>query len=461
MSDVGAHPNITIKNLSEVVDVSGYVGNFAVTIREKAKFVNYGLCTGCGLCETKCPSKVSSAFEQGMATRKAIYKPFAQAVPSKPTIDAEHCRKLQTDKCGVCARLCPTDAIDFADEDKLTTETYGAIVVAIGYQLIEWQDLYGEYGGGAYPDVITGLQFERLVNASGPTEGHILRPSDGTEPKNIAIVKCVGSRDPNKGKAYCSRACCMYAAKHAHQYLDKIPSGNCYVFYMDVRCAGKGYDEFYMNTQREGARYIRGRLSKIYAQDGKLICRGEDTLSSLPVSVEADMVVLETAMIPSDDANILGSQLGVTRDKDFWLQEAHPKLRPVETNSAGVYLAGCCQGPKDIPDSVAQASAAAVKVCILFAKDELQSNPMVSRSDAARCNGDGLCVAVCPYKAISLEEREMRENSRKVKRTIAVVNPGLCQGCGACTVACRSGAMDLLGFTDEQIMREVDALCTW
>ena len=461
MADVGTHPLITVKTSSEVEKVSGYVGNFDVTIREKAKYVDFDVCTGCGLCETKCPTKVKSEFDQGLSMRKCIYKPFAQAVPNKPTIDAAHCRKITEGKCGVCEKLCPTGAIRFDDTDQLITETYGAIILAFGYKLIEWQDLYGEYGSGQYPDVIHGLQFERLVNASGPTEGHIQRPSDGAEPKSLVIVKCVGSRDPHKGRTYCSRACCMYASKHAHQFLDKVPDGKCYVFYMDVRTPGKGYDEFYMNTQHDGALFLRGRVSKIYEQDGKLICLGEDSLSGSTVRIEADMVVLETAMVPADDADRLGSMLGVTRDKDLWLSEAHPKLRPVETNSGGIYLAGTCQGPKDIPDTVAQASAAAMKVAILFSKDELESNAMIAHADPALCNGDGLCQSICPYQAITLEEITRRENSVMVTRKVSVVNPGLCQGCGACTVACKPGAMDLKGFSDEQIMKEVEALCQW
>ncbi|MCL2883263.1 MAG: CoB--CoM heterodisulfide reductase iron-sulfur subunit A family protein, partial [Coriobacteriia bacterium] len=461
MADVGSHPNITVKSFSEVEHIAGYVGNFEVTIREKAKYIDYDICNGCSLCETKCPVKVTSEFDQGIGTRRAIYRPFAQAVPAKPVIDAPNCRFLQEGKCRVCEKVCPLGCIRYDDVDKVSTETYGAIVVAIGYQLINWGELYGEYGGGRYQDVITGLQFERLVNASGPTEGHIIRPSDGAEPKSVVIVKCVGSRDPEKGRSYCSRACCMYGAKHAHQYLDKVSGGKCYIFYMDIRTPGKGYDEFYMNTQHDGAHYLRGRVSKIYEQNGKLICKGEDTLSGNQVTVEADLVVLETAMVPTDDADSLGAMLGITRDKDLWLTEAHPKLRPVETNSNGVYLCGTCQGPKDIPDSVAQASAAAMKVAILFSNEELESNAMIANSDAAICNGCGACVEVCPYKAVTLEEVTLRENSKKVTRTISKVNPGLCQGCGACTVACRPGAMDLRGFSDEQIMREVEALCQW
>ena len=458
MSEAGTHPNITIKTLSEVEKVTGYIGNFEVTIREKAKYIDYDLCTGCGACETKCPSKTINEFDEGLSERTAIYKPFAQAVPSKPTIDAASCRKLKEGKCGVCAKICPTNAINYEDEDKLVTETYGALILATGYNLIDWTKLYGEYGSGMYPDIISGLQFERLVNASGPTEGHIQRPSDGKEPKIVVIIKCVGSRDPNKGVSYCSRACCMYSAKHAHQYLDKVKDGRCFVFYMDVRCAGKGYDEFYMNTLQDGATYVRGRVSKIYPEDGKLVCMGEDTLSSQVVRVDADMVVLETAMVPSDGSTQIATVLNAQRGPEGFFTEAHPKLRPVETNTAGIFLAGVAQGPKDIPDTVAQAGAAASKVIGLLAKGQIESNPMIVHVNNAKCSGCGACVDICPYGAMQLEEVTLRENSQKVTRMVAKPNPGLCQGCGACTVACRPGAADLLGFTDEGIMREMEAL---
>jgi heterodisulfide reductase subunit A len=251
----------------------------------------------------------------------------------------------------------------------------------------------------------------------------------------------------------------MYAAKHAHQVLDKIPGAKCYVFYMDVRTPGKGYEEFYINTLHDGAVYIRGRVSKIYQDGNKLLCKGEDTLIGKTVTVEADMVILETAMTPSSDIEKVAGIVGISRDADNWLIEAHPKLQPVETHTAGVYLAGTCQGPKDIPDTVAQSSAAAVKVCSLFSKDELETNPMITLVDPDKCCGCTTCVGCCPYKAISMMDVESYEHGRKVMRPVAFVNSAICQGCGACAAACRSGSIDLLGFTNAQILEEVDALC--
>ena len=462
MSEVGAHPNITVKTLAEVEKVEGYVGSFQVTIREHAKYVDYDLCTGCGLCTTKCPTKnIPNEWNEGMNTRPAIYKAFEQAVPSKPVIGPEHCRKLTDGKCGLCSKVCPTGAINYDDVDKVTTETYGAVILSTGYELIDWASIYPEYGGGAYADVIDGLSFERLVNASGPTEGHILRPSDGKEPKSMVVIKCVGSRDPAKGKGYCSRACCMYGAKHAHQYLDKVPDGQCYVFYMDVRTPGKRYDEFYMQAKNDGAVYIRGRVSKIYKEGDHLVVMGTDTIGGENVQVDADLVVVETAMVPASNSRETAMMFGVQCDEDGWITEAHPKLRPVETASRGIYLAGTAQGPKDIPDTVAQAGAAASKVIGMFSHDTLESNPQISHVDISKCSGCGTCVDICPYGALSLVEKNLRENSVKVTRKVCEVNSALCQGCGACTVACKPGALDLLGYTDEGIMREVDALCQW
>lgn len=453
------HPNIETLTYSEVEDVSGYIGNFEVTIRKKARHVDSEKCTGCGLCQEKCPVKVDSEFDLELGKRKAIYTPFPQAVPNVPVIDTENCRKLNTGKCGICQKLCPTGAVDYEQEDELITEKFGAIVMATGYDMFEWEKAYGEYGYGKYPDVITGLHFERLSNASGPTGGQILRPSDGKEPKTVVFIKCVGSRDKEKGKTYCSRACCMYTAKHAHQVKEKIEDSEAIVFYMDVRTPGKAYDEFYEKALDDGALYLRGRVSKIYQKGSKLIVKGEDTLIGKQMEVEADMVVLATAMVPSKGYEEIAKKVGASFDKDGWLQEAHPKLRPVETHTAGVFLAGACQGPKDIPDTVAQASAAAIKVAALFAKDELETSPVVCSVDNNICSGCEMCISACPYHAIEMTTITERIPGGQRERKVASVNPSLCQGCGACTVNCRSGAINLKGFTNEQILAEVDALC--
>lgn len=468
MVEASSHPNIHLITYAELAKVEGYVGNFDVTIKMKARSVDLDKCTGCGTCWSKCPTKVDSEFELGMSKRKAIYTPFPQAIPNKPVIDREHCLKFRTGKCGICQKFCPTGAIDYTKEDEFVTQRYGAIVMATGYQLFD-HSVYGEYGYGQYPDVITGLHFERLINASGPTMGKIKRPSDHKAPKNVVFIKCVGSRDQTKGKAYCSRTCCMYTAKQATLVREKIKDSNVYVFYMDVRTPGKGYEEFYnRTTEQYGVHYIRGRVSKIYqdtmiGEEGqpttKLRVRGEDTLLGRPVEIEADMVVLATAMVANEDAAQVAQLVGFSYDKDNFYTESHPKLAPVETHTAGVFLAGACQGPKDIPDSVAQAGAAAAKVCALLSKDMLETEPITSEVDTAICAGCGHCVDVCPYKAISLEKISERVLGQARERQVAKINSSLCQGCGACTVTCRSGAANLRHFTNEQILAEVDALC--
>jgi len=422
--------------------------------------VDWDLCTGCGTCWEKCPSKkIKNEYDLGIGSRTAIHKVFPQAVPGKPYIDAANCTKLTKDKCGICEKVCPTQAIRFEDKDELITEEVGAIVMATGYDLFHWEETYGEYGYGKYPDVVSSLHFERLVSAGGPTGGKIVRPSDGKVPKSVAFIKCVGSRDDTKGKSYCSRACCMYTAKHAYQVKDKLPDSEAYVFYMDVRTAGKNYEEFYQRSLNSGARYIRGRVSKIYPRGDRLVLKSEDTLMGMPMEVEVDMVVLATAMVPSEGAAELAKTIGFSTDKDGFFQEAHPKLQPVETFSAGVYLAGACQGPKDIPDTVAQASAAAVKVCGLFSKSELATEPMIVEIDSDKCSGCGFCVPICPYNALSMADLSYRGHHGTATRQIAEVNPSLCQGCGACIPACRTLALSLKGYSNEQLVAEVDALC--
>src|SRR5271157_4035332 len=370
MVEVGQHPRIKLYSYSEVEAVDGFVGNFEITIRQKARYVDISKCTGCGECSKVCPLKKNkSEFDYGMGLRAAIYMPFPQAVPARPVIDKTVCAKLIRNGCGLCEKKCAPGAINFKDEDRLVKEKVGAVVLATGFKLYDIGKQsgkiagYGEYGYGKYKDVIDSLQFERLLSASGPTNGDIKRPSDGTTPKNVVFISCVGSRDNAKGLPYCSKICCMYTAKHAMLFKHKVHDGQAHVFYMDIRAGGKGYDEFVRRAiEQDGARYYRGRVSKITEQDGKLIVRGADTLASVPLTIEADMVVLAPAMRPAEGVAELAQKLNVGYDEFGFLLENHPKLRPVETNSAGVYICGAAHAPKDIPESVAQASAAASKV---------------------------------------------------------------------------------------------------
>ncbi len=460
MVSAASHPNIRLYTWAEVESLTGYIGNFEAAIRQKARYVDHEKCTGCGICWEKCPTRVPSEFDAGMGDRKAIYIPFPQAVPNKPVIDREHCRYFKTGKCRICQKLCPTGAVDYEQEEETAVEKVGAVVAATGFSLFDWAGAYGEYGYGKYPDVITGLQFERLVNAAGPTGGKVRRPSDGAVPQTVVFVKCVGSRDEAKGRAYCSRICCMYTAKHALQVLEKVPGARVFVFYMDVRTAGKGYEEFYQRAVREGAVYVRGRVSKIYRDGGRLVVKGADTLLGRPVEVDADLVVLATAVEPAAGAAAVVRLLGVNADQDGFFQEAHPKLRPVETHTGGVFLAGACQAPRDIPDTVAQAGGAAAKVAGLLSRPELVTSPMVSSVNEALCSGCLLCVPVCPYRALEAGVITERINHHPARERVVVkVNTGLCQGCGACNAACRSGAVEVRGFTNEQILAELEALC--
>ncbi|CCO23607.1 CoB--CoM heterodisulfide reductase iron-sulfur subunit A family protein [Maridesulfovibrio hydrothermalis] len=452
MVDVAQHPNITLHAYSEIEEVNGYVGNFEIKIKKKASYVNWDLCTGCGICMDKCPSKkADDPFNEDLAKTRSINIPFPQAIPKKAVIDPNFCMKLIKDKCGVCAKVCPSEAIDYNQKDEFITEKVGAVVAATGFDLFDWT-VYGEYGGGQYPDVITSLQYERMLSASGPSEGHIKRPSDGKEPKNVVFIQCVGSRDKSVGRPYCSGFCCMYTAKQSILTKDHIPDSQSYVFYMDIRAPGKMYDEFTRRAMEEyGARYIRGRVSMIYPQGDKLIVRGADTLMGDQVEIDADLVVLAVGAEAAVGATDLAKKLRISYDSYGFFMEGHPKLKPVETNTAGVFLAGACQGPKDIPASVAQGSAAAAKVLSMFAKDQLESDPQVSVVDIKRCIGCGKCISTCPFGAI--KEIDFRGMPK------AEVIETICQGCGICTSTCPQGAVQLQHFTDNQILAEVNAIC--
>jgi heterodisulfide reductase subunit A len=464
MVEVAQHPNITLYTYAELESLEGFIGNFKAKIRRKSKSIDEKLCTGCGQCTTKCPvKKIPSEFNEGLGKRTAIYVPFPQAVPNKPVIDRINCTYYIKGKCKVCEIVCPTGAIRFDQEDQIMEVEIGAIVIATGFT-VKQPDFFPEYGYGKYADVITGLQFERLASASGPTLGEIRRPSDGKIPGKIVFLACAGSRDPAKGIPYCSKICCMYIAKHAMLYQHKVHGGKSYVFYMDIRAGGKQYEEFVRRAiEDDGVNYVRGRVSRIYEKNGKLIVNGVDTLlNAMPVEIEADMVVLATAGVANEGAEELAQKLHISYDPYKFFAEAHPKLKPVETNTAGIFLAGACQAPRDIPESVAMASGAAVKVASLFSKDELTREPIIAVVNRqappvySSCVGCFLCVSACPYQAI--EKEEIKNRNGEVIKSIAKVNPGLCQGCGTCVAFCRTKSIDIQGYTHEQMYTEVMAL---
>jgi heterodisulfide reductase subunit A len=381
MVDVAQHPKITLLTYAEVERVTGTAGNFEVEILQKARKVDHSKCTGCGTCWQKCPEKVSSEFDAGVADRTAIYVPFAQAVPGKPVIDTENCRYIKylqflegggegkkPPQCRICEKLCPTGAIDWEQQPEIITGRVGGIVVATGFELMPVKDLQ-EYAED--PDIINGIQFERILCPGGPTNGVVVRPSDGKTPKEVVFVSCAGSRDPEHGVPYCSRVCCMYLVKQAMLYKHAVPDGQAHIFYIDIRTTGKGYEEFVQRAVNEGALYLRGKVSKIFRDGDKLSVWGVDTLSGHRLEVSCDLVVLGMAMLPNPGVKDVARKLGILIDEYGFIAEHHPKLSPLETSVPGIFVAGTAQGPKDIPDSVAQASGAAGKVLSLLSRDEI------------------------------------------------------------------------------------------
>jgi len=470
MTEVSQNANIRILSYSEVVGMKGYVGNFTAQIKRKARFVDETKCTGCGLCTEKCPmKKVPNDFNLNLNTKTAVYIPFAQAVPKVATIDPNYCLHIKGMKdgknvCGMCEKVCGVGAINYNAKDEIIEEKYGAIVVATGYNPIDLKP-FDEFAYAQSKDVVSSLEFERLCNAAGPTNGVLLRPSDGKPPKTIVFIQCVGSRcsaDAKKGHEYCSKVCCMYTAKHAILTRDHYPDTECYVFYIDVRTPGKNFDEFYRRAvEQYGVHYIKGMVGKVTPNaDGTLDVQGSDLIMDKQVHIKADMVVLAASIEADKSARPLATMLTTSMDNNDFFLEAHAKLRPVESPTAGIFLAGCCQGPKDIPETVAQSSGAAAKAICLLVKDKLKNNPCTAHPDEEMCNGCGQCENVCPYGAITYVEKDFRgPNRTTITRRVSQVNSAMCQGCGACTVACPSGAMDLLGFSNKQIMAEVDAVC--
>ncbi len=455
MVEVSRHPSIRILTYAKVEEVKGYVGNFEVTIRIKARSVDMKKCTGCGICQTKCPVKVTSEFNEGISKRAAIYVPFPQASPNVPVIDREKCKFFLDGKCGLCKKICPSEAVNYEEQDTIIKEKFGSIIMATGFDLFD-HSVYGEYGYGKIKNVINSIQFERMVNSSGPTDGLIVKPSDGKEVRKVVFIQCVGSRDDKVGKPYCSKICCMYTAKQALLLKEHIPQAEAYVFYIDIRAGGKNYEEFIKRVQENyRVKYIRGRVSKVLENNDKLIVRGFDTLSGISMEVEADLVVLAVGVVPRKDSDEVARIFNVSRDSNKFLAELHPKLAPVEKNTTGIFLSGSCQFPRDIPDSVAMAGSAAVKSLSIFAKEFLTSDPMIALVNPSICTGCMNCKTICPYKAILVDE--IKDLDGKIRK-IAKVNETVCRGCGTCAATCPSQCINLRGFTNEQIFASIEAL---
>ncbi|MFC1899847.1 4Fe-4S binding protein [Chloroflexota bacterium] len=449
MTLVGSHPNIELLTLSEVEEISGFIGNFKAKIRKKARYVNSDKCTGCGVCQTKCPFKTDSEFNLGMNQRKAIYIPFEQAVPNIPVIDTKHCAYFLKGTCRACEKFCEPEAIDFEQQDEILEIEIGAIVVATGFEIFDPERI-SQYQYRRMDNVITGLEFERLANAAGPTGGNILL-KDGTSPRSVAIVHCVGSRDKNYHE-YCSRVCCMYSLKYA--YLIKEKTGaSVYQMYIDMRCFGKGFEEFYERLSNEGVNFIRGKVADISDNDlgegeGKMLVSVEDTLLGAMVKIPADMIILSTALEAQHDAENVARMFSISRSADGFFLEKHPKLDPVATTTEGVFVVGCCQGPKDIPDTVVQASAAAARVLSLISRGSVEIEATTAVINENICTGCQNCLNICPYSAITFDE----------EKEVCLVNDALCKGCGACVGGCPSDAITLNHFTNEQILAEMEGI---
>lgn len=445
MVEVSKHPKIRLMTYSEVREVSGYVGNFKVKILKKPTYVDQAKCNLCDECSKVCPILVPNEFDLGLTGRRAIYIPFPQAIPASYTLDDKNCPDLLPIACGKCGDVCKPKAIDYDMKPKVIEEEVGAIIVATGYDLYDKENM-AEYGYGKIPDVLDGLQFERLCSASGPTNGQILRPSDKKEPKEVVFIQCSGSRDPENHCAYCSKICCMYTVKHAMLYKHHVHDGQAYIFYIDIRSGGKGYEEFVQRAvEEDGVLYLRGKVSKIFEENGKVKVWGVDTLAGKHIEIAADMVVLAQAMRPSKGAQELAKKLKLAMDKDGFLSEAHPKLRPVESVTSGMFLAGAAQAPKDIPEAVAQASGAAAKAITILSQERLYHAPTVAKVFTNLCTGCGMCVLVCPYDAIALKDGKVE------------VNEVLCEGCGTCSATCLRSAIQVKNLSQHQVHEMINA----
>ncbi len=461
MIEVGAHPNIDLMTFSEVEEIGGYIGNFDVKVKRKPRYIDSEKCKDCAKCVAACPvNDIPDEFNEGLSTRSAIYIPFPFAVPPVYTVDAEHCLLLKEGKCGnatldgvkegkevpPCLEACP-GAIDFGQKEETEELTVGTVVVATGYDLVDPR-VSAEYKYGVYPNVITSMEFERLLSPGGPTGGKI--ELNGKEPKDIMFISCVGSRNKQVGNEYCSRVCCMYLAKQAYLAKEQLPDANITVAFQDVRAFGKGFEEFYGDVKTKGVFYMRGLPGEIYKKPGsdRVVVRGENTLIGEPYEQEADLVVLGMGLSPNKDVEGIISMLKLSTSVDGFLMEAHPKLRPVDTATDGIFIAGCCVSPKDITDSIAQGKATASGSLRYLVQGMAVIEPAISQIDEEICIGCGRCAEVCPYGALELDE----------VRHVMTVNEAICKGCGGCNSVCPSGAATMKHYRDRQVYAQIEAL---
>ena len=452
MVDVGGHPNVTLLTWSEVEKVEGYVGSFNVTIRKKARHVDTELCTGCGICQEKCPKKVvDEVYEAGLGYRKAIYTPFPQAVPKYPVMDLDNCIYFEKGTCKACEKFCPTNAINFDQKDEIINVEVGNIILATGYDLFDARRVTN-YGYGRLANVFTSLEMERLTNAAGPTNGNIVLRDGKTVPKAVGIIHCVGSRDRNFNN-HCSVICCMQSLKFAHMVHERT-GAIVYNFYIDMRTPFKDYDEFYQRVLEEGTLFVRGKVAEVTdaarlsGEEGKLIIQVEDTLAGKQRRIPVDMVILSVGLEPRKDSSETAKLFGISCSSNGWFIEKHPKLDPVATMTEGIYIAGCAQGPKDIPASVSQGAAAAARVLGKIEQKEMALEPIRASVIEEKCSGCRICNDLCPFNAISFHEDTM----------VSEINAALCQGCGTCVAACPAGAIYGTGFNNEQVLAQIEGL---
>ena len=457
--DVGRHPNIELMAYSEVEDISGHVGNFHVTVRRKARFVDESACTACGDCAIVCPVISPDEFQEGLSSRKAIYIPFPQAVPAAYLINLEECLGDVPIACGKCQQACEKKCIDFDMHDEFLELDVGVVIVATGLDVFDPRQI-DEYGYTHYPNVITSMEFERLISAGGPTEGHFIRPGDLTRPRRVGFVQCVGSRtqigpdgpNPNgsRGRPYCSNVCCMNTVKDSLLIKDHYPNTEITVFYMDIRAFGKGFEDLYQRSKDAGVRYVRGLPGRIVEDPatGNLLLDVENTTAGCLERHELDMVVLSLGFIPPADQAALKQLLTLSTTEDGFLLESHPKLKPVDATTRGVFFAGCVEGPKDVKDSVTQASAAAARAQTILNKDAIKVEAITAVVNHELCTACGLCARVCPYGAIYADPKT---------KTKAFVIEAKCAGCGTCAAECNQGAITMRHFTDLQILSQIEA----